>query len=88
MPPKTRSVAAKGWAKKAPGKKSTRAKKLAACGTSCFLQPGRLAYPICPVGSCEPSCAGLTAAYARARQRKSNVVAAKAKAKRKALCGK
>ena len=50
----------------APKGKAKRSKMKARCGPSCFLDPGRLAYPVC-TPACKPSCDGLLAAFTAAR---------------------
>jgi hypothetical protein len=41
---------------------------LAECGDKCFGLPDKThpKYPICPLGSCKPTCQGITAAKKRA----------------------
>ena len=69
----------KSWRKKAPKTNPDRQITAQKCGAAkCFLDPKRLGYPICAKSSCKPSCQGLRAAYARARQRHKQKVARKA----------
>jgi hypothetical protein len=82
----------KGWKKRAPKLTTARRRKLYQCGKGCFLVPGREGdrprYPICPTGSCTPTCQGTLAAYKRARQQHAQAVARKAVAKGKRMgCG-
>ena len=65
----------KSWRKQAPRTNPERRISYMKCGRKCFLQPGTLAFPICPKKSCKISCQGLRAAYARARQTKRPKVA-------------
>jgi len=58
----------KSWHKHAPKTKSARERLKDRCGSKCFLQPGTLAFPICPTNRCAPACEGLLAAFVRARQ--------------------
>ena len=58
----------RSWRKQAPRTNPERMMLHQRCGNKCFLEPKRLAFPICPKTSCQPSCQGLRAAYARARQ--------------------
>ena len=75
-----------GWSKMSPKLISQRRKMKRVCGSKCFLQPGKLAYPICPKGSCKINCKGLSAAYVRSRQWKKPHVSAKAKKMLKSKC--
>jgi hypothetical protein len=55
----------KHW--RGPKTKRARRAQAARCGSKCFLQPKRLGFPVCDA-ACKPSCAGLRAAFSRARQ--------------------
>ena len=57
----------KGWGKAFPKTRSKRKSMKSRCGSTCFLKPSELKYPICSRG-CSPDCRGLLAAYRRARQ--------------------
>lgn len=70
----------RGWAAEAPQRGSERHKLLANCGSKCFLQPGREAFPICPKCkgnscSCSIDCRGVLSAKIRANQWKYPQVA-------------
>ncbi len=58
----------RSWRKQAPKTIRERIAVRDRCGGKCFLQPGVMAFPICPKRSCKVSCQGLRAAYSRARQ--------------------
>lgn len=57
----------KGWHEASPKKGNERHQMKEDCGSKCFLEPEREAYPICDK-DCNVDCRGLHAAYARARQ--------------------
>lgn len=59
---------AAGWGKHKPITRGERRSSKKRCGRGCFLEPSLLKFPVCPKGSCKPSCQGLMAAYMRARQ--------------------
>lgn len=81
----------RAWGGKTLQRKSTRQKMKRECGSGCFLEPAKLAYPICrPTARkvCKPDCQGIRAAFSRARQQKNTAVAKKALAKAKQFgCG-
>lgn len=63
-----------GWSKRAPSSELQRRKLKEKCGAKAFLDPKELAYPIMTVSkggaqACTFDCAGIQAAYKRARQR-------------------
>lgn len=75
----TKDRSTKGWSKRAPKLVSQRRRLLAKCGTKAFLTPAKLKFPIiAKTGPCVVDCAGLRAAYARARQFHHPVAAKKA----------
>jgi hypothetical protein len=57
------------------------------CGKQCFLLPTELKYPVCDLKTCSFSCAGLHAAYVRAREWKHEEVAQKAASMMESRCG-
>lgn len=61
--------------------------QLAQCGKECFLVPDEKKFPVCAPSSCTFSCAGLHAAYVRAREWKYEEVAAKAARMMEQRCG-
>jgi hypothetical protein len=64
-----------------PPKTKKRRRALAGrCGAKCFLMPKKLGFPVCDA-ACKPSCSGLRAAFARAKQTHRPSVAHKALAK-------
>ena len=56
------------------------------CPKSCFLLPTEMKFPVCDT-SCKQSCAGLHAAYVRAREWKYDDVAARAAREMEKSCG-
>jgi hypothetical protein len=76
-----------GWRYMAPRRGTQRHEMRSKCGDSCFLMPAEEKFPVCPVGSCAPTCKGATSAYVRARQYHYTDVATKAKALEEKLCG-
>jgi hypothetical protein len=67
-----------GWRAASPRKGKQRHEMASKC-PNCFLLPGEEKFPVCPVGSCTPSCKGINAAYVRARQWGYTGVATKAR---------
>jgi hypothetical protein len=67
--------------------KTTRKEEALKCPKSCFLIPESLKFPVCDPSSCRLSCAGLHAAYVRAREWKYDEVAARAAKLMESNCG-
>ena len=67
----------RGWKASSPKRISSRRKHISKCGTSCYLLPSKLKFPICD-SRCKVSCKGSVAAYVRAKQWKYPTVAKKA----------
>ena len=65
---------------------SERKEESAHCPKGCFLMPGELKFPVCDK-DCRISCAGLHAAYVRAREWKYDEVASKAAKQMETSCG-
>lgn len=55
------------WSYLAPKTKAQRQELIQICGSSCFLLPQQLKFPVC-TPDCKVSCKGLIAARIRARQ--------------------
>ena len=55
------------WSEVAPKTKAQRQQLIQICGSTCFLMPQKLKFPVC-TPDCKVSCKGLIAARARARQ--------------------
>ena len=55
------------WSQIAPKTKAQRQQLIQICGSTCFLMPNELKFPVC-TPDCEVSCKGLIAARIRARQ--------------------
>ena len=82
-------MARKGWKQAAPKTKARRRALLEKCGSGCFGDPKKLAYPICKPkkGVCEVDCRGALAAFSRARQQKNAAAAKRAlKAAKRSGC--
>jgi len=58
----------KGWKKQSPKTTFQRQLLHQQCGSSCFLSPKNLKFPICSMSSCKINQKGLRAAYMRAMQ--------------------
>lgn len=68
------------WGRKAPKTVHERRALLARCGARAFLDPKGMKFPVMPKrGACTVDCAGLRAAYARAKQYGHRKAAAQAK---------
>jgi hypothetical protein len=68
----------KKWSEEAPRGRAERRSMLKKCGSTCFLLPSKLKFPVCRK-SCQPDCRGARAAYMRAKQHKYDGVANAAK---------
>ncbi len=86
---------AAGWGKRFPRKGTERHLLMKKCGNRCFLLPGSEGFPVCACRprqgvkcTCSYDCAGITAAYGRARQHKYPKVASKALKLREKYCRK
>lgn len=55
------------WSEVAPKTKAQRQQLIQICGSTCFLMPDKLKFPVC-TPDCKVSCKGLIAARVRARQ--------------------
>ena len=55
------------WSEIAPKTKAQRQQLIQICGSTCFLMPNELKFPVC-TSDCKVSCKGLIAARVRARQ--------------------
>ena len=55
------------WSEVAPKTKAQRQNLIQICGSSCFLLPDQLKFPVC-TSDCKVNCKGLIAARVRARQ--------------------
>lgn len=55
------------WSEVAPKTKAQRQQLIQICGSTCFLMPQKLKFPVC-TPDCKVSCKGLIAARVRARQ--------------------
>lgn len=55
------------WSEVAPKTKAQRQQLIQICGSTCFLIPDKLKFPVC-TPDCKVSCKGLIAARVRARQ--------------------
>ena len=55
------------WSEVAPQTKAQRQQLIQICGSTCFLMPNELKFPVC-TPDCKVSCKGLIAARVRARQ--------------------
>lgn len=55
------------WSQIAPKTKAQRQQLIQICGSTCFLMPDKLKFPVC-TPDCKVSCKGLIAARIRARQ--------------------
>ena len=55
------------WSEVAPKTKAQRQQLIQICGSSCFLLPDQLKFPVC-TSDCNVNCKGLIAARIRARQ--------------------
>ena len=55
------------WSEIAPKTKSQRQNLIQICGSTCFLLPDQLKFPVC-TPDCKVNCKGLIAARVRARQ--------------------
>ena len=55
------------WSEVAPKTKAQRQQLIQICGSSCFLLPDQLKFPVC-TSDCKVNCKGLIAARVRARQ--------------------
>jgi len=55
------------WSEVAPKTKAQRQQLIQICGSTCFLMPDKLKFPVC-TPDCKVSCKGLIAARIRARQ--------------------
>jgi len=55
------------WSQIAPKTKAQRQQLIQICGSTCFLMPNKLKFPVC-TPDCNVSCKGLIAARVRARQ--------------------
>jgi ferredoxin-like protein FixX len=55
------------WSQIAPKTKAQRQQLIQICGSTCFLMPNELKFPVC-TQDCKVSCKGLIAARVRARQ--------------------
>jgi hypothetical protein len=79
------SSRSRGWKKMSPKRGRERNLIMKQCGSSCFLEPKKLAFPICKAhrsrsgrASCKKSCKGLLSAYVRSRQWKHKSTSKKA----------
>lgn len=72
-------IPSKGWKALSPKLKSERKLLLDKCGSSCFLSPNTLSYPICSKNmDCLHHCSGILSAKIRASQWKNYDVLDKA----------
>jgi len=55
------------WSQIAPKTKAQRQQLIQICGSTCFLMPNELKFPVC-TPDCKVNCKGLIAARVRARQ--------------------
>jgi hypothetical protein len=64
----------------APKRVSERRSQLSRCGQKCYMDPDpkHPRYPVCPKGSCRPTCAGYRAAFKRAFANRERDIAEKA----------
>lgn len=77
----------KSWSKRAPKTKLERKALFARCGTKAFLDPKNLKFPVmAKSGPCVPDCAGVEAAYSRAKQFKRGKTASKARRLKNTSC--
>jgi len=73
-------MAKRGWSRRAPKTKRQREALYARCGAKAFLDPKNLKFPVmAKSGPCVPDCAGVKAAYSRAKQYHRGKTAGKAK---------
>lgn len=76
----------KGWASRSRRRTTKRRVQMERCGSRCYLEPGtgrrgsRPKYPVCPTGTCRPTCGGAQAAFNRARMQGNGSVRRKARA--------
>jgi hypothetical protein len=73
-------TSAKDWKRRAPKSSADRRHLRDRCGSSAFLVPGRLKYPVmAKAGPCQLDCIGLRAAALRAQLQRRPQLAAKAR---------
>jgi hypothetical protein len=73
-------AAKKGWSRRAPKTQRERRALYARCGAKAFLDPKNLKFPVmAKSGPCVLDCAGVKAAYSRAKQYRRGKTAGKAK---------